>query len=378
VTRSLSEKERGLVTRSLAAAQELERVAAVERSPSEEKGLLPPPPPVPPQDAASSMAAVQTLTLQALEKMGSLEADVGNILRPPPRKRKVYGGAQAIQPGSRPAAAAQPARVYNVHSPSARRIAAMQSLSNTTASVVDADEASPAEKHGAGVRAAHPVPCDRARPAAVLIPPLELLLHAPPPEGDSLGSNARSDGGQQDGDQQESEFLRSYIGRQAPTVIIRDGLTPGQRAFGAKGRDRYASCRASVFKSGRPAMAPHQTPNRVSGYVNTPSKRCANAHRHAPIESTRRTQRTLRQRESEAIVICFPDQRPTLSPLCAVPVSPSQCLRQWMQSVGTHGRKDCLLAMAAPLRTPRQGRRFERPQPTAIAPPTRLLAGMGV
>ena len=177
-----------------------------------------------------SDTVVQRITLELDEKIGAIENDVKILIRPPPRKRTVWGGAHAVERGpTRPSDPPSPPKVYGVHAPSARRLAAMAMHTGSP----------PAGSAPTGMAPGVPLsppPGKRSkspqRRMAATSSPLDLTRELEPRLAVSASAGS----------------LQSTI------KLEHDGLTPGQRALGAKADDRLANARSEQAIYGPPVV----------------------------------------------------------------------------------------------------------------------------
>lgn len=172
----------------------------------------------PPQSRQARLAQATTLALEM--KMNTIGAELESLIRPPSRPRIVFGGAQQVERGSlRPPPPPPPPKVYN-SGPTLppRRAASPVALSPSVPP--------------AGARA-HP---SRARAYGLATAPIDQRSSA---VYRSLNLEERS--------------LMRYGSPTAPHttadgVLIRDGLTPGQRALGMSGNSApHAATRALLI-----------------------------------------------------------------------------------------------------------------------------------
>ena len=173
----------------------------------------------------SSAAEMTSITMRLDSLLDELEPKIKDLVKPrgrPPTPK--FGAAQAVASNktqSRPPS--PPAKLYNVHAPSTRRLAAMHSLSFNSLPAAARSGGTAGMRGtsaGAGIRAGAIRPSNGTLQKVSSSPTLRL------PAG----------------------------------LLLRDGLTPGQRALGATGKDLHSGCRALVASYGRPVMLPTRSP----------------------------------------------------------------------------------------------------------------------
>ena len=260
--------EQDAIERGMRAAQQLGDLAANSTTAvsdqrmnlrAEIEAQLKPPDPPPGGDAiGGNLLAMQTTPMQGLtlaldSKMGSLVNDIETLINPPPRKRTVYGAAQAIEKGSlRPPPTPPPPRVYNVHAPEFRVKAAMDRAKSpgptgSRASALRRTQSASYLYKGE----LRTVPNDawgRQSPRH--------LLKSPNREDYSI---IREDV------RPERPGSPTAPRRFADGALLRDGLTPGQRALGARAppnSGNHARCHQLVTRYGHPVLMPIRQPLR--------------------------------------------------------------------------------------------------------------------
>lgn len=192
-----------------------------------------------PASASTSGSVMRNFELHLDNKLDSLETQTALVTKPLVKQRKVWGGAHAVERGStRPVPLPSAPKVYGVHAPSARRLAAIGVLHN-------------GPKDGSGLRPSASVPvhsCGAARASSFgsggfgggSSPPRRAAATAPLDLSSSLGP-------------------RLAASASAGLLVANlDGLTPGQRYLGARSEDRLAGVRRAhnLFAAAVPIMPP--------------------------------------------------------------------------------------------------------------------------
>ena len=204
--------------------------------------------------SSREMAPVSSFTMNFDHLLGDFQSQVDSMLRPPPRPRKVYGGAQSIAGGHQLLLppASPPPKVYSVHNTGTHRLAAMRSLS---ASSLPLSRCGGAAMHCGFRGAPSHTPTRLASCGSLGSVGLHDSLDSA--TGGFLRSPNRSDGSLlREGSPTAPRLLQHGL----RGTLLRDGLTPGQRALGATGNDRHAACSALVARYGRPVMLPPRLP----------------------------------------------------------------------------------------------------------------------
>ena len=193
------------------------------------------------------------ITLQLDEQLGSLETEAAAVMRAPRHKRKVYGGAHAVERGPlRPPPPATPPKVYHVHVPSARRLAAIATFPRSsprsmlraeTQKAFTGGTARGALSHGVG---------SGAMGGGGTSPPRRVLVG-------SASLDLTSDVGPRLRAISASIPASASAGQLRPPASL-DGLTPGQRYLGAFAQDRLAPVRSAHEMFGRAAYVPVMPP----------------------------------------------------------------------------------------------------------------------
>ena len=203
----------------------------------------------------TTAAKVQRITLQLDEKLGSLATEVETLARPAPRKRRVWGGAQAVERGAlRPSSPPTPPKVYSEQAPSMRRVdVRLHSADARRDLTTQAATGSPwpAAATGQARRSWHTKGGQ--------------LLRATSSEAfPGMAAIERAAAASPSSHRCESQLLKEGSPT-APRWLpggpqLRDGLTPGQRALGATGSDEHAGHHALMVQYGRPVLLPRLRP----------------------------------------------------------------------------------------------------------------------
>ena len=211
------------------------------------------------QSPNDTTAKVQRITLQLDEKLGSLANEVDTLVRPAPRKRRVWGGAQAVERDNRPTSPPSSPKVYSEQAPSTRRVdVRLQSAESQRDMMAQAAAGSPwpaAAHTGQARRSWH----SAARSGAGTV------LRATSSEAfPGMAAIDRAAAASPNSHRCESHLLKEGSPT-APRWLpggpqLRDGLTPGQRALGATGSDEHAGHHALMVQYGRPVLLPRLRP----------------------------------------------------------------------------------------------------------------------
>ena len=205
---------------------------------------------------AGDPPAVQTITLELEEKISSIDQEIYDLIHPPPRKRTpVWGGAHAIERGAlRAPPPGAPARVYNMHAPSKRRVAAIEGLVAPLSHGLEGAVAGVPMRQQQQQQTSLQQTSMRVVKLSNNLSSAEALI--PPPR--SRGKSPAMTTGAYGARSRAAAMEQDHGDSTGPT---RDGLTPGQRALGATGHDRHAPCRALATRyPGSVPMLPKQKP----------------------------------------------------------------------------------------------------------------------
>ena len=205
----------------------------------------------PPGVAPPSMLG--RITLQLDEQLGSLETEAAAVMRAPRHKRKVYGGAHAVERGPlRPPPPATPPKVYHVHVPSARRLAAIATFPMSSPRTMLRAESEKAFTGGMARGAPSRGAGSGASGGGGTSPPRRALIGTAPLDLTSdVGPRLRAI---------SASIPASASAEQLRPPASLDGLTPGQRYLGALAQDRLAPVRSTHERFGRAMYVPVMPP----------------------------------------------------------------------------------------------------------------------
>ena len=223
-----------------------------------------------------STEAVQRVTMELDEALFAMEKEAAVLLKPPTRKRTVYGGAHAVEPmrGSKDTAATPAPRVYGGDAAADRRALALTTSRLSTPREAGVGLSGPARSQSAGWSRSPTL-----RRAAVPPPPARnLSVELAPLLSTSASSGALS--------------------KPSPHF---DGLTPGQRALGARAADRLAFVRRQQAAHGPPIGLVMPPPPRIMRDLTV-------AHASARAEEDRRRRSDLERTTTRWLALAESDE----------------------------------------------------------------------